>query len=64
MIDINKIRDVRFNKANIGGYRTDEVDEFISSIEDMAVTFNSREEKLLSEINELKNRIACYEKDE
>lgn len=64
MFDINKIRDVRFNKANIGGYRTDEVDEFISSVEDMVVAFNSREQELTSEIKKLENRVAGYERDE
>ncbi len=64
MISLEEVINIKFGKANIGGYRPDEVDDFITRVEK---AFESFEEKLQNKDNTiklLKEEIKQYKEDE
>lgn len=64
MIKLNEVQSVKFSKANIGGYRPEEVDDFISEIEKAFEFFEDKCNKNEEVIKSLKNELKNYKEDE
>ena len=53
MMTLEEIKNVSFRKANIGGYRVDDVDDFIDKVEEMFGTMGQENRAGLQKIQEL-----------
>lgn len=64
MLTIQEIKDISFRKASIGGYKPEDVDEFIDEVEQSYKELLDENEKLIREINELNKKIENYHEEE
>lgn len=64
MITVNDIKDVRFRKTNIGGYRPEDVDTFLDEVQDSYEKLQRENLSLTQKIKILADRINQYRQDE
>lgn len=64
MITIDEVKNITFRKANLGGYRTEDVEAFIEEIADTLETNKKEKIELVHKLDILAKRIEEYRKDE
>lgn len=64
MITVNDIRDVKFRKTNLGGYRPEDVDVFLDEVQDSYEKLQRENVNLTQKIKILADRINQYRQDE
>ncbi len=64
MLTVNDIKDVRFRKTNIGGYRPEDVDVFLDEVQDSYEKLQRENLSLTQKIKILADRINQYRQDE
>ncbi len=64
MLTIDQIKNVSFRKANIGGYRPDDVDSFIDDVQETVESLKKEKSELLGKMEILMKRIEEYREDE
>ncbi len=64
MLTIDQIKNVSFRKANIGGYRPDDVDSFIDEVQQTVENLKKEKSELLGKMEILLKRIEEYREDE
>lgn len=64
MLTVNDIRDVKFRKTNIGGYKAEEVDNFLDEVQDSYEKLQRENLNLTQKIKILADRVSQYRKDE
>lgn len=64
MLTIQEIREISFRKASIGGYKPEDVDNFIDDVEQSYQELLDEKERLLDKVNELKKKIEGYHEEE
>lgn len=64
MLTVDQIENVSFRKANIGGYRPDEVDTFIDEVVETVESMKKEKAELVGKMEILANRIEEYRQDE
>jgi cell division initiation protein len=63
-LSIDDVVNIGFHKANIGGYRSDEVDDFINSVHETMLDYKKENEDVKKKLAVLANKINQYRKDE
>lgn len=64
MLTVDQIKNVSFRKANIGGYRPDEVDKFIDDVVETVEGLKKEKSELVGKMEILMKRIEEYRSDE
>ena len=64
MLTVNDIRDVKFRKTNIGGYKAEDVDNFLDEVQDSYEKLQRENLNLTQKIKILADRVSQYRKDE
>lgn len=64
MLTVDQIKNVSFKKASIGGYRCDEVDNFIDDVVDTVESLKKEKSEILGKLEILMKRIEEYRQDE
>lgn len=64
MLTVDQIKNVSFRKANIGGYRPDEVDSFIDDVVETVEAMKKEKAELVGKMEIMMNKIEEYRKDE
>lgn len=64
MLTVNDIRDIKFRKTNIGGYRPEDVDVFLDEVQDSYEKLQRENVNLTQKIKILADRINKYRQDE
>ena len=64
MLTVNDIRDVKFRKTNIGGYKAEDVDNFLDEVQDSYEKLQKENLSLTQKIKILADRVSQYRKDE
>lgn len=64
MLTVNDIRDVKFRKTNIGGYKAEDVDNFLDEVQDSYEKLQIENLNLTQKIKILADRVSQYRKDE
>ena len=64
MLTVNDIRDVKFRKTNIGGYKSEDVDNFLDEVQDSYEKLQRENLNLTQKIKILADRVSQYRKDE
>lgn len=64
MLTVNDIRDVKFRKTNIGGYKAEDVDNFLDEVQDSYEKLQKENLSLAQKIKILADRVSQYRKDE
>lgn len=64
MLTVDQIENVSFRKANIGGYRPDEVDTFIDEVVETVESMKKEKAELVGKMEILAKRIEEYRQDE
>lgn len=64
MLTVNDIKDVKFKKTNIGGYKAEEVDNFLDEVQDSYEKLQKENLSLAQKIKILADRVSQYRKDE
>lgn len=64
MLTVNDIRDVKFRKTNIGGYKAEDVDNFLDEVQDSYENLQKENLSLTQKIKILADRVSQYRKDE
>ena len=64
MLTVNDIRDVKFRKTNIGGYKAEDVDNFLDEVQDSYEKLQKENLSLTQKIKILSDRVSQYRKDE
>ena len=64
MLTVNDIRDVKFRKTNIGGYKAEDVDNFLDEVQDSYEKLQRENLNLTQKIKILADRVSQYIKDE
>lgn len=60
MLSLENVKNIRFSKANIGGYKPEEVDEFIFEVEKTFEAFEKERNENLKTIKKLKENSEKY----
>lgn len=64
MLSLNDIKNISFRRANFGGYKPEDVDNFIDEVESSYSKLLSEKSKLLKEVEELKKEVNKYHEEE
>lgn len=64
MLTVNDIKNAKFRRSNIGGYKTEDVDSFLDEIQNSYEKLQSENLDLTQKIKILADRISQYRKDE
>lgn len=64
MLTVNDIKDVKFRKTNIGGYKAEDVDNFLDEVQDSYEKIQRENLSLTQKIKILADRVSQYRKDE
>ncbi len=64
MLTVDQIKNVSFKKASIGGYRCDEVDNFIDDVVETVEGLKKEKAEILGKLEILMKRIEEYRQDE
>ncbi len=64
MITIDEIKNITFRKANIGGYKTEDVEVFINSVVELVEKKQEEKTDLIKKLEILAKRIEMYRTDE
>ncbi len=64
MLTIDEIKNIAFRKAGMGGYRPDDVDEFIDDVIDTIEKMKAEKADLLKKMDILATKIEQYREDE
>lgn len=64
MLTVDQIKNVSFRKANIGGYRPDDVDTFIDDVVATVDAMKKEKAELVGKMEIMMNKIEEYRKDE
>ena len=60
MLSLDEIKNISFRRANFGGYKPEDVDNFIDEVESSYSKLLSEKSKLLKEVEELKKEVNKY----
>lgn len=64
MVTVSDIKNVKFRKTNIGGYRAEDVDNFLDEVQDSYEKLQKENLNLTHKIKILADRVSQYRKDE
>lgn len=64
MLTVNDIKDAKFRKTNIGGYKAEDVDNFLDEVQDSYEKLQKENLNLMQKIKILADRVSQYRKDE
>lgn len=64
MLNINEIDNVKFRKSNIGGYRAEDVDNFIDEVKESVEKLQNENADLLNKVKILAKKIGEYKDSE
>lgn len=64
MLTVNDIKNVKFRKTNIGGYKAEDVDNFLDEVQDSYERLQKDNLNLAQKIKILADRVSQYRKDE
>lgn len=64
MLTVNDIKNIKFRKTNFGGYRAEDVDNFLDEVQDSYEKLQKENLNLTNKIKILADRISQYRKDE
>lgn len=64
MLSLDDVKNVSFRKSNIGGYKAEDVDDFINKVEETFNQFHKEKNDLLKKIEILAKKVEDYLKDE
>ena len=57
MLSLDEIKNISFRRANFGGYKPEDVDNFIDEVESSYSKLLSEKSKLLKQVEELKKEV-------
>lgn len=64
MLTVNDIKNVKFRKTNLGGYKTEDVDSFLDELQDSFEKLQNENFDLAQKLKILADRVSKYRKDE
>ena len=64
MLGINDIKNIKFKKAGINGYKAEDVNEFLAQVEESFKALQNEKLELISKVKFLADKVSKYREDE